>query len=181
MDVFYYMPLALWKDMAERFLDPTSFGRLRQVNKALKYTLGEESKEKMVKRCTIIEETPDFIIKIFMNTEYSIFPNGDQWWSRNGMSHRAGDLPAIIKADGEKMWCQYGKFHRDNDQPAHIKKDGTEKWYRNGKLHRDDDKPAIVWRDGRADWWQNGEIYRRDNLPTTVNGINQKQIILSPN
>ena len=45
--IFQYMPLALWKDMAERFLDPTSFGRLRQVNKALRDTLTEESKEKL--------------------------------------------------------------------------------------------------------------------------------------
>ena len=46
MDVFFLMPLALWKGHGGAFPLPTSFWRPRQVNKASKYTLGEESKEK---------------------------------------------------------------------------------------------------------------------------------------
>ena len=107
MDIFYFMPLELWKDMAERFLDPTSFGRLRQVNKALRDKLDEESKEKMVKRCTIIVHEPNFAKEIFMNQQYTIFYDGIHHWTKNGKSHRDNDLPAVtwqmVRKNGIKM------------------------------------------------------------------------------
>lgn len=163
--IFQYMPLALWKDMAERFLDPTSFGRLRQVNKALRDTLTEESKEKMVKRCTVITVTDKLTTEIFMNRRYEKWSSGYQRWYKNGKEHRENDLPSAIYPDGTKSWYKNGKQHRENDLPAIIYPDGTQIWCKNGKWHRENDLPAIIRPNGVKEWFLDGEEYREEGRP----------------
>lgn len=115
MDVFSYMPLELWKDMAERFLDPTSFGRLRQVNRALRDKLDEESKKKMVKRCTITITYMSGVHEIFMNRKHFTRENGDQYWFKNDKLHRDDDLPAIVYVNGGHAWYKDGQLYRTNN------------------------------------------------------------------
>ena len=151
------MPLELWKDMAERFLDPTSFGRLRQVNKALRDKLDEESREKMVKRCTIILQYPTYTCESFMNRAHTVFREGTQIWFKNGKCHRDDDLPAYICADGSQSWYREDKRHRDNDKPAVILVNGTREWWKNGQLHRDGGLPTIIFANGNKRWYKDGK------------------------
>ena len=157
MDIFYFMPLELWKDMAERFLDPVSFGRLRQVNRALRNELDEESKEKMVKRCTVRFHNATCTWEIFMNRAHTVLREGTQVWTKKARYHRDNDLPAIILGNGSKRWYRNGEFHRDNDLPALMEADGTKKWYQNGLLHRDGGQPAVIYPGGRKRWYKDGK------------------------
>ena len=143
MNVFDYMPLELWKDMAERFLDPTSFGRLRQVNKALKNKLDYESKEKMIKRCTFTLTMDDGeIVEYFLNRKHVIKKCGENYWYRCDKLHRDDDLPAFTSKYWQG-WYNNDLLHRING-PAVIKAVGTKEWYQNSKLHRLDG-PAITF------------------------------------
>jgi len=49
-----------------------------------------------------------------------------------GQLHRDGG-PAAIYPDGTQFWHRDGMYHRD-DGPAIIYPDGTQKWYLNGNL-----------------------------------------------
>ena len=126
MDIFYYIPLELWKEIAKRFLDPTSFGRLRQTCHTLKDSLDEECKKKMVKRCTLIVDTGEAIETIFLNRKHMKLKRGGQgeYWFRDGKLHRDNDYPAYISDNGTIHWCQNGSIHRDNDYPAIINMKG---------------------------------------------------------
>lgn len=157
MDVFEYMPLDLWKDMAERFLDPTSFGRLRQVNKALRDRLDERSKEKMVERCTITTTDGSDLIQVFMNRKYVKTWTGTEIWRLNDKYHRDADLPALIDSDGSQRWYQHGRLHRDHDLPALIDSDGSQGWYQHGNLHRENGRAAVINADGTQFWYKNGQ------------------------
>ena len=165
MDIFYYMPLPLWKDMAERFLDPTSFGRLRQVNRTFRSLLNEESKEIMVDRCTVITCVDEGIEEIFLNTKCRTNRFGDKSWFKNGTLHRDGDLPAVILIKGIQRWYQDGKLHRDGDKPAVIERNCKKEWWKYGKLHREN-APAIVRDSGIDEWRKNGILYRDGALPS---------------
>lgn len=132
--IFYYIPLSLWKEIAERFADPTSFGRLRQVNRALKSLLDEESKKKMVQRCTKIFIDHNSRTEVFMIRAYIKYDNGVQFWSKNNKYHRDDDLPAAIYADGSMEWYKEGNLHRDGDLPAIIYPYGEKWWYRHGQF-----------------------------------------------
>lgn len=43
-----------------------------------------------------------------------IWPNGDQYWHKNGKLHRE-DGPAIILSNGEIEWWLNGHYHRFNE------------------------------------------------------------------
>jgi predicted lipoprotein with Yx(FWY)xxD motif len=47
--------------------------------------------------------------------------------------HRAGNKPAVERADGYRFWYKDGKLHRAGDKPAIEYADGTRAWYKNGK------------------------------------------------
>jgi len=69
------------------------------------------------------------------------------------------DGPAIIYPDGRQYWYRNGEFHRE-DGPAIVFPDGGQYWYRNGYLHRDDG-PAVIYPDGEQLWYRNGQrIYQ---------------------
>ena len=169
MNVFQYMPLELWKDMAERFLDPTSFGRLRQVNRALRDKLDEESKEKMVKRCTIITVISGITRERFMNRRLDRYGRGMEIRYKNGEFHSDNDIPSAIYPGAQKIWHKEGKIHRDNDLPAVVWTDGDLEWYQNGKLHREGDNPAIIRTNGTKEWRKGGLLHRDGDLPAYIN------------
>ena len=172
MDVFQYMPLELWKDMAERFLDPNSFGRLRQVNRAFRLLLGEQSKWKMGKRYTVTIVDEITITENFLNISYIRWKEGGDEWLKNGKRHRDGDLPAIINREGAMLWYKDGMKHRDDDRPAVIwVKEGPE-WWVNDRRHRKDG-PAVIGQNSQNLWYQNGLLHRDGGLPAVVrrNGI----------
>ena len=179
--VFFYIPLELWKDIAERFLDPTSFGRLRRVNRALRDKLDEESKAKMVNRCTTITTEPTGRIEItFMNTTYTqryIWESVCvEEWRKNGQYHNEGDEPAYVSSDGRKIWYKNGEKHRDGDLPAEIFPGDCQIWYKNGKKHRDNDLPAVVYSNNGFEWYQHGQLHREGGEPAVlrpINGIKQ--------
>ena len=76
-EIFFYIPSELWKDMAERFLDPISFGRLRRVCRVLRDKLDEESKKKVVERHTVrMIDQKGKLIEIFLNTKHEFYPKG---------------------------------------------------------------------------------------------------------
>jgi len=50
----------------------------------------------------------------------------------------------VIWPDGTQFWYKDGKKHRDGDLPARISVDGTQKWYKDGELRRDGDLPAQI-------------------------------------
>jgi len=58
-----------------------------------------------------------------------IFPSGERWWYKKGITHRGGDRPAVIQADGTRMWARDGELHRDGGRPAVIDADGDRRWY----------------------------------------------------
>ena len=168
-NVFQYMPLELWKDMAERFLDPTSFGRLRQVNRGLRAKLDKESKEKMAERYTTTVTKPNGdIVETFMNRKYVKSHWGAHFWSKNNKYHRDEDLPAVVFPGTSQTWYQNGKIHRDGDKPAVISNNGSE-WYQNDKKHRDGGLPAAVYFDGTQVWYRDGKIHRDGDLPAVTN------------
>lgn len=41
-------------------------------------------------------------------------------WTRNGVLHRDGDLPATAWSDAERVWAQDGLRHRGGGRPAQI-------------------------------------------------------------
>jgi hypothetical protein len=65
-------------------------------------------------------------------TSYKRDEYGDQWWYKDGLRHRDGDLPAVIYADGDQFWYRNGHSHRDGNRPAAIWANGEQRWYRNG-------------------------------------------------
>lgn len=184
-EIFNYIPLDLWKDIAERFLDPTSFVRLKRVNRDLKNKLDDESMIKMIVRHTVTTVTEGFITKTFLDRKYKRDKNGNTFWFVNGILHRDGDLPAvrvlgqrdewyqigllhrrndkpaIIHLSGTREWFYRGLRHRENDLPAVIRADGSQHWYYDNKRHRENDQPAVIRADGKQEWWKNGEKLKR--------------------
>jgi hypothetical protein len=63
--------------------------------------------------------------------EVKVYPNGRQYWYKNGEPHRE-DGPAIIYPNGTQYWYKDGKIHRE-DGPAVIYSNGTQYWYKDGK------------------------------------------------
>jgi len=91
--------------------------------------------------------------------------NGENAYYKNGKRHRDGDLPAILGGpDGGVTYYKNGLRHRDGDQPAHKDKD-AEAHYRNGQLHRDGGLPAVVHANGRKEWYEGGLHHRDGDLP----------------
>jgi hypothetical protein len=134
------------------------------------------------------------------NKIYRNIVNGvDTWCTQDesgyNITHRSGDLPAIINPNGDQYWCKYGKIHREDDKPAFIGGNGDMAWFNHDKLHRLDDKPAVIrknnskfkdpenrrsWRErmyfsdipGAMEWWVDGKMQRSDDKPAkiTANG-----------
>lgn len=70
--------------------------------------------------------------------------SGDKYWYKDGVIHRDGGLPAIVKDGGKtQYWIEEGKYHRDGDKPAIIVKTGRQEWFLHGKRHRDVG-PALI-------------------------------------
>ena len=91
-----------------------------------------------------------------------------QYWLKNGLKHRKGDLPAIIKFDMTnpvhsqtqyEYWVN-GQRHATVG-PAIITHSGKMEWWQNGKRHRLDG-PAVIDVDRRMEWWVDGEMHRED-------------------
>jgi hypothetical protein len=53
----------------------------------------------------------------------------------DGLPHR-DDGPAVIYPDGTQYWFRNGKLHRENG-PAVIRPDDLRDWYYNGIRHRE--------------------------------------------
>jgi len=94
--------------------------------------------------------------------------DGSEFWYRNGLRHRDGDLPAITKANGDQHWYRNGLEHRDGDKPAVVNADGIQVWYQNGVVHRRGDKPAFTRPDGYQAWWFYGKRHRGGGQPAVV-------------
>jgi hypothetical protein len=62
-----------------------------------------------------------------------------------------------INAFGDKIWHRDGVCHRDGDLPAIIRPDGTREWWQNGGIHRNNDLPAIIGVNRDQEWWQYGK------------------------
>lgn len=80
--------------------------------------------------------------------------------------HFYGDQDPIVVQIS--WYSAEGLLHRDGDRPALIKISSCS-WYKNGDLHRDDDKPAVVGADGRFEWHTNNIQTRGNDLPSEVN------------
>lgn len=109
----------------------------------------------------------------------------------NGVLHRDGDLPAVLKEyPSGAYWVQHGLLHRDGDKPAVIENicskwyrygsreltdddliqlDGAHlEWFQRGKHHRDHDRPAVVTKRLCSIWMKNNIIQRDGDLPAEV-------------
>ena len=62
--------------------------------------------------------------------------------------------PALIMEDGSEFWYKEGVIHRNGDVPAVTTKVGKY-WYKNGKYHRENG-PAIVYNNGKKEYYLNG-------------------------
>ena len=70
-----------------------------------------------------------------MVKEHIIYPDGIEYWYKNGKWHKE-DGPAIIHPDGIEYWFINGKLHRENG-PAVIWPNGSEAWYKDDKrIHK---------------------------------------------
>lgn len=111
-------------------------------------------------------------INIKLLKEHKVDNNGNQYWYKNGRTHRDDDLPAEIYSNGDREWYQNGKLHRDKDMPAVIRcSNGHQEWYKNGKLHREKDMPAVIFLNGDQMWYKNGKLHRDNNLSWYQNGV----------
>lgn len=108
----------------------------------------------------ITHTTDDGIKCVYLGKLHSIddkpawnFPNGNQYWFRNGKMHREGDKPAVITSK-TSMWLKDGIYHRNNDLPALVYTSGHKEWYINGERHREYG-PAVVKAGGETEFWIN--------------------------
>jgi hypothetical protein len=85
----------------------------------------------------------------------------------NGMTHKNGDLPAIIYHNNQCAYYKYGKLHRDGDQPSLIYTN-AHYWYQYGQAHRDCDLPAVVYSNNRREWYQHGNLHRDGDNPALI-------------
>ena len=67
---------------------------------------------------------------------------------------RAGGIDIVTYSDGSQFWSINGIPHRA-DGPAAIYPDGYQAWYLNGRRHRADG-PAVIRPDGTKEFWVNG-------------------------
>jgi hypothetical protein len=82
--------------------------------------------------------------------------NGDELWYQNGVLHRDGDFPAVIRQNGKSLiWIKNGHSHREQG-PAIILPNGRQEWYLNGVRHRDGG-PAIIDPVKGDEYWKHGE------------------------
>ena len=94
-------------------------------------------------------------------------PNGNEYWYKDGLKHRDGDLPAISIEHGQKLcWLQNGKLHRENN-PAVLFFDGHQEWWLEGLKHRTNG-PAIIYSDGRQEWWINGNLQTPEDIRNRI-------------
>ena len=125
----------------------------------------EDSKIRAVVRAMILEKYPNRTALIHSITETRGF-DGDRFWYKDGLLHRAGDLPAIESASGyHREWYKNDKLHRAGDKPAIEGADGARHWYKDGKLHRAGDKPAIERANGTRFWYKDGKRHRDGDKP----------------
>ena len=75
------------------------------------------------------------------------------WRDENGLTHREGDLPALISYFGTCVWYRHGVLHRDFGRPAVIRS-FIKEWHYHGKQFRPDNKPAFINEStGRLEWY----------------------------
>lgn len=72
--------------------------------------------------------------------------------------HHDDDIPAM-DAYGFKQFFKNGITHRDGDLPAIIRQDGSADYYKNGLLYRHGDMPSIIRWDGCVDCYKNPFLY----------------------
>ena len=124
----------------------------------------EDEAVRAVVKALILEKYPNRTALIHSITE-TRNANGERHWYKDGLLHRAGDLPAIEYASGSREWYKNDKLHRAGDKPAIEYASGAREWYKDGKLHRDGDKPAIERADGERHWYKDGKRHRAGDLP----------------
>ena len=78
-------------------------------------------------------------------------PFGEQRW------HAGDDLLLRLWPDGTQWWYRDGQFHRDGGRPAYVGANGAQCWYHHGQFHRDGDRPAVIRANGRQEWWVDGQ------------------------
>lgn len=80
-----------------------------------------------------------------------LYPDGTQWWYREGKLHRVGG-PAVVYGLGIEEWWEYGRRHR-LDGPAVVYPDkpeilpqyrGVKQFWRNGALEREELPPRVA-------------------------------------
>lgn len=107
----------------------------------------------------IVDDEHGLQIWALKYTPHGIKPGGRTDYEFNygdPLIGRAGDKPAIVKADGTMIWFLDGYIDRKDDKPAVVYKDGTQVWYKDGNIHRDG-KPAVIFPSGREQWWTHGK------------------------
>lgn len=128
---------------------------------------------------------------LYGNSAQIIYYDNDKinskYWYKNGLKHRDGGDPAVIKygTDGniiEESWYQNGELHyssseeENNDKPARKFYVGGsleyEEWYQHGKLHRECNKPAVIeYNNGKIvskSWFYDDKLHNEDNRPAIV-------------
>lgn len=79
------------------------------------------------------------------------------------------------------QWSKNGITHRENDKPAIILNNGAKGWYNNGKLSREDDKPAFISNiDNLKIWAVDGLIFRKENKPNFIIDNNEFYLEINP-
>jgi hypothetical protein len=132
--------------------------------------LTEEEKLQALSMVVVIDEDgiDTFIPVSDVERIATIKPHLEQYWYKNGMLHRDGDMPAIVYSDGTLIWYNHGQKHRDNDKPAVIYANGDVLWYRHGIIHRGDDKPAVIYSNYTMQWYLDGIGNRLNDKPSSI-------------
>lgn len=84
--------------------------------------------------------------------------DGTQEWYKDGVLHRDGGMPAVVRPGYNVLYFMYGYPYRDNDLPTIVYDDGTEIWHNSYGFYRGDG-PAIICKNGSLEWWKDGYTY----------------------
>jgi hypothetical protein len=87
----------------------------------------------------------------------------EEYWFRQGILWRTGDLPAVTLRNGDREWYVDGKHYRSDGGPCIQSADNRKVVYYDsqGRMHRTDG-PARVW-DGQIEYYVAGKLHRDRN------------------
>lgn len=130
-------------------------------------------KEKVLAECL----RDGLFVALFDDSIYYGTPS--RMWFRgvDGVQHRGGGRPAVLRGDGTLEYWEDGQLHRANDLPAIEYGRGRRDWLVRGEYRRAADAgvavpllPAVVLADGTRVWVQptTGLVHRDNGLPAIV-------------